>query len=47
VAGTPVIVQISESVVQYYDGLLLPLARAAAEAARAASVPVALHLRPG
>lgn len=43
-AGAPVIVQISESAVQYHDGRLLPLARAAAETARSASVPVALHL---
>lgn len=42
--GSPVIIQVSESVVQYYDGRLLPLARAAAETARAAAVPVALHL---
>lgn len=42
--GSPVIIQVSESVVQYYDGRLLPLARAAAETARAATVPVALHL---
>jgi fructose-bisphosphate aldolase, class II len=44
VADAPVIVQISESVVQYHGGRLLPLARAAAETARAAAVPVALHL---
>ncbi|MFI1095326.1 class II fructose-bisphosphate aldolase [Streptomyces sp. NPDC020917] len=43
-ADAPVILQIGESAVQYHDGLLLPLARAAAEAARAAAVPVALHL---
>ncbi|MEW2522470.1 class II fructose-bisphosphate aldolase [Actinacidiphila alni] len=42
--GAPVIIQVSESVVQYDDGRLLPLARAAAEAARSAAVPVALHL---
>lgn len=43
-AGAPVIVQIGEGAVQYHDGRLLPLARAAAETARSASVPVALHL---
>ncbi|MFJ3708007.1 class II fructose-bisphosphate aldolase family protein [Streptomyces sp. NBC_01387] len=43
-AGAPVILQISENAVKYRQGQLLPLARAAAEAARLAAVPVALHL---
>ncbi|MEV6792064.1 class II fructose-bisphosphate aldolase [Streptomyces sp. NPDC051320] len=43
-AGAPVILQISENAVRYRQGQVLPLARAAAEAARLASVPVALHL---
>ncbi|MFS4104843.1 class II fructose-bisphosphate aldolase [Streptomyces sp. PD-S100-1] len=43
-AGTPVILQISENAVRFRYGRLLPLARAAAEAARRAAVPVALHL---
>lgn len=44
-AGAPVILQISENAVKYRQGRsLLPLARAAAEAARLAAVPVALHL---
>ncbi|WP_405775928.1 ketose-bisphosphate aldolase [Streptomyces sp. NBC_00859] len=42
--GSPVILQISENAVKYRQGQLLPLARAAAESARAAAVPVALHL---
>ncbi|WP_328536059.1 class II fructose-bisphosphate aldolase [Streptomyces sp. NBC_00344] len=43
-AGAPVILQISENAVKYRHGQLLPLARAAAEAARLAGVPVGLHL---
>ncbi|MER6996757.1 ketose-bisphosphate aldolase [Streptomyces sp. NPDC000410] len=43
-AGAPVILQISENAVKYRYGRLLPLARAAVEAATAAAVPVALHL---
>lgn len=43
-AGFPVILQISENAVKYRQDQVLPLARAAAESARAASVPVALHL---
>ncbi|NDZ83618.1 fructose-bisphosphate aldolase, partial [Streptomyces sp. SID10853] len=43
-AGAPVILQISENAVKYRQGQVLPLARAAAELAAAASVPVALHL---
>ncbi|MGV4983704.1 class II fructose-bisphosphate aldolase [Streptomyces sp. NRAIS4] len=42
--GSPVIVQISEAVVEHHGGQLPPLARAAADAARSAAVPVALHL---
>ncbi|MFE7775030.1 ketose-bisphosphate aldolase [Streptomyces sp. NPDC057445] len=43
-AGSPVILQISENAVKFRYGRVRPLARAAAEAARAAGVPVALHL---
>ncbi|MEU2432953.1 class II fructose-bisphosphate aldolase [Streptomyces sp. NPDC007861] len=43
-AGSPVILQISENAVKYRYGRVRPLARAAVEAARAAAVPVALHL---
>ncbi|MGW2562770.1 class II fructose-bisphosphate aldolase [Streptomyces sp. NPDC001514] len=43
-AGSPVILQISENAVKYRYGRVLPLARAAVEAAREAAVPVALHL---
>ncbi|MFD3414013.1 ketose-bisphosphate aldolase [Streptomyces cyaneofuscatus] len=43
-AGSPVILQISENAVRYHGGRLRPLARAAHESARAAAVPVALHL---
>ncbi|MFE2373176.1 ketose-bisphosphate aldolase [Streptomyces sp. NPDC059398] len=43
-AGAPVILQISENAVKYRQGQVLPLARAAAALAGAASVPVALHL---
>ncbi|MFD6295775.1 class II fructose-bisphosphate aldolase [Streptomyces sp. NPDC060235] len=43
-AGAPVVLQVSENVVTYRYGRLLPLARAAAAAAERAAVPVALHL---
>ncbi|PWS42209.1 fructose-bisphosphate aldolase [Streptomyces sp. ZEA17I] len=43
-ARAPVILQISENAVKYHGGRLRPLARAAHETARAAAVPVALHL---
>ncbi|MGW2281861.1 class II fructose-bisphosphate aldolase [Streptomyces sp. NPDC001770] len=43
-AGSPVILQISENAVKFHHGRPVPLARAAAETARAAGVPVALHL---
>ncbi|MET9928282.1 MULTISPECIES: class II fructose-bisphosphate aldolase [unclassified Streptomyces] len=43
-ARSPVILQISENAVKYHGGRLRPLARAAHETARAAAVPVALHL---
>ncbi|MGW3492978.1 class II fructose-bisphosphate aldolase [Streptomyces sp. NPDC001020] len=40
----PVVLQVSENAVKFRNGRLLPLARAAAEAAKGAAVPVALHL---
>ncbi|RNL70113.1 class II fructose-bisphosphate aldolase [Streptomyces sp. I6] len=43
-AGSPVVLQISENAVKYRHGRVRPLARAAAEAAAEARVPVALHL---
>ncbi|MFD9459896.1 ketose-bisphosphate aldolase [Streptomyces sp. NPDC060027] len=43
-AGAPVVLQVSENVVKFRYGRLLPLARAATAAAERASVPVALHL---
>ncbi|MEW2163655.1 class II fructose-bisphosphate aldolase [Streptomyces sp. NPDC007084] len=43
-AAAPVVLQVSENVVTYRYGRLLPLARAATAAAERASVPVALHL---
>ncbi|WP_377272746.1 ketose-bisphosphate aldolase [Peterkaempfera sp. SMS 1(5)a] len=43
-AGSPVILQISENAVKFHHGRPAPLARAAAEVARLATVPVALHL---
>ncbi|AWK09068.1 class II fructose-bisphosphate aldolase [Streptomyces spongiicola] len=43
-AGSPVVLQISENAVKYRHGRVRPLARAAAEAAAEAGVPVALHL---
>ncbi|MFI7489938.1 ketose-bisphosphate aldolase [Micromonospora echinaurantiaca] len=42
--GAPAILQISENAVKYHGGRVLPIARAAAEVARAAAVDVALHL---
>ncbi|MFE9461747.1 class II fructose-bisphosphate aldolase [Streptomyces californicus] len=43
-AGAPVILQISENAVAYHRGRPAPLARAAAEVAAQAAVPVSLHL---
>ena len=43
-AGRPVILQISENAVKFHLGRLLPVARATAEVAAAATVPVGLHL---
>lgn len=43
-AGSPVVLQISENAVKFHHGRPGPLARAAAEAAGHAGVPVALHL---
>jgi fructose-bisphosphate aldolase class II len=43
-AGAPVVLQVSENVVKFRYGRLLPLATAATAAAERASVPVALHL---
>ncbi|MFG2717886.1 ketose-bisphosphate aldolase [Streptomyces sp. NPDC048416] len=43
-ARSPVVLQVSENAVKFRYGRVLPLARAAAAAAEAASVPVALHL---
>ncbi|MDQ0988652.1 class II fructose-bisphosphate aldolase [Streptomyces sp. V2I9] len=43
-AGSPVILQISENAVAYHRGRPRPLARAAAEVAAQAAVPVSLHL---
>ncbi|MFE3516353.1 ketose-bisphosphate aldolase [Streptomyces sp. NPDC059166] len=42
--GSPVILQVSQNAVKFHHGRLAPLARAAVESARLASVPVALHL---
>lgn len=42
--GVPVILQISENAVRFHGGRLRPIATAAAEVARLAGVPVALHL---
>ncbi|PZG02696.1 class II fructose-bisphosphate aldolase [Micromonospora deserti] len=42
--GVPAILQISENAVKYHSGRVLPIARAAAELARAAAVDVSLHL---
>jgi fructose-bisphosphate aldolase class II len=43
-AGVPVILQISENAVRFHGGRVEPIARAAAEAARAGDTGVALHL---
>ena len=43
-AGIPVILQISENAVRFHGGRVEPIARAAAEAARACDIDVALHL---
>jgi fructose-bisphosphate aldolase class II len=43
-ARAPVVLQVSENVVKFRYGRLLPLASAATAAAERASVPVALHL---
>jgi len=43
-ADSPVILQISQNAVAFHGGRLLPIARACAEVAAAARVPVALHL---
>ena len=43
-AGSAVIVQISQNAVRFHGGRVHPLAAAAAESARAAAFPVALHL---
>lgn len=42
--ASPVVLQVSENVVMFRYGRLLPLARAAVTAAERADVPVALHL---
>jgi fructose-bisphosphate aldolase, class II len=42
--GVPVILQISENAVRFHGGRVRPITAAAAEVARAAAVPVALHL---
>ncbi|MEU9131588.1 class II fructose-bisphosphate aldolase [Kitasatospora sp. NPDC048540] len=43
-AGTPAVLQISQNAVAFHGGRLLPLARACAEVAAAARVPLSLHL---
>ncbi|HEV7907647.1 MAG TPA: class II fructose-bisphosphate aldolase [Pseudonocardiaceae bacterium] len=43
-ADQPVILQVSENAVKFHLGRLRPIARAAAEVAAAARVPVSLHL---
>ncbi|MEV4616919.1 class II fructose-bisphosphate aldolase [Kitasatospora sp. NPDC049258] len=43
-ADTPAILQISQNAVAFHGGRLLPLARACAEVAAAARVPLSLHL---
>ncbi|MFJ6657408.1 ketose-bisphosphate aldolase [Streptomyces sp. NPDC091377] len=43
-AGSPVVLQVSENTVAFRYGRLLPLARAAVVAAERSTVPVALHL---
>ncbi|MFC6596432.1 class II fructose-bisphosphate aldolase [Kitasatospora paranensis] len=42
--GTAAVLQISQNAVRYHGGRLLPLARACAEVAAAARVPLSLHL---
>ena len=42
--GLPVILQISQNAIGYHGGQVRPLTAACAEVARAASVPVSLHL---
>jgi fructose-bisphosphate aldolase class II len=42
--GSPVILQISQNAVRYHGGQLEPIAVATAAVARAADVPIALHL---
>ncbi|MET9881866.1 class II fructose-bisphosphate aldolase [Streptomyces sp. NPDC006430] len=43
-AALPVILQLSENAVKFRGGQLLPIARAAAACAEAATVPIGLHL---
>ena len=43
-AGTAVVLQISQNAVGYHGNQVLPLARACAEVAAAARVPISLHL---
>lgn len=43
-AGRPVILQVSQNATAFHEGRLTPIACAAAELARAATVPVSLHL---
>ena len=43
-SGVPVILQISENAVRFHGGQVEPLARAAAEVARASEADIALHL---
>ncbi|MHA6632129.1 class II fructose-bisphosphate aldolase [Pseudonocardia sichuanensis] len=43
-AGAPVILQISENAVRYHGGNLLPIGAATVAVARAAAVPVSVHL---
>jgi len=43
-AGRPVLLQVSENAVRFHGGQVLPLARAAAEAAALCGVDAALHL---
>lgn len=42
--GVPVILQISQNTVRYWNGLVAPIARACVAFAEQASVPVAVHL---
>ncbi|HEX3811438.1 MAG TPA: class II fructose-bisphosphate aldolase, partial [Mycobacteriales bacterium] len=43
-AGLPAILQISQNAVKFHNGQLLPVAAGTAAVARAAAVPIALHL---